>query len=76
MSIPSNIAEGHARNSARSFIHFLSIAQGSRAETETQLFICVRLGYVTKEQTNRAMLLCQEVGKMLYALIGRWESKL
>jgi four helix bundle protein len=37
ISVPSNIAEGHARNSTREFLHHLSIAQGSRAETETQL---------------------------------------
>jgi len=35
VSIPSNIAEGQARQSTAEFKNFLSIAQGSRAETET-----------------------------------------
>jgi len=42
ISIPSNIAEGHARNSTKEFIQFLSIAKGSTAEIETQLLLCVR----------------------------------
>jgi four helix bundle protein len=37
ISIPSNIAEGAARNSKKEFIQFLYIALGSAAELETQL---------------------------------------
>ena len=40
ISIPSNIAEGAARNSRKEFIQFLSIAQGSLAELDTQLTLC------------------------------------
>ncbi len=47
VSIPSNIAEGQARNSTREFVNFLSIARGSKAELETQLMICVRLKYLS-----------------------------
>ena len=35
ISIPSNIAEGQARNSTKEFLQFLSIAKGSKAELET-----------------------------------------
>ena len=69
VSIPSNIAEGQGRKSNREFIRFLSIARGSRAELETQLMLAQRLGYVTKEQIAPAILLCNEVGRMLHALM-------
>ncbi len=45
VSIPSNIAEGAARNSTKEYINFLSIAQGSCSELETQLIIAKNLGY-------------------------------
>ena len=65
ISIPSNIAEGHGRNSEREFLRFLSIAQGSRAELDTQIEICIRLKYVDMEQVVTAQKLSNEVGKML-----------
>ena len=69
ISIPSNIAEGKGRNSAREFVYFLSIARGSQKELETQLYICTRLEYFTEEDASIAFNLCEEVGKMLNALI-------
>ena len=49
ISIPSNIAEGHARNSKKEFMHFLSISRGSLAEVQTQIIFCIELGYLSKE---------------------------
>ena len=69
VSIPSNIAEGHGRNSRKEFIRFLYIAQGSRAELETQPHICMRLGYLSAEQINPVLHVCSEIEKMLYSLI-------
>lgn len=74
VSIPSNIAEGQAREAGREFIHFLYIAQGSRAEIETQLDICVRLKYFSEAQVYKANSLCGEVGRMLTGLIGRQKA--
>lgn len=46
VSIPSNIAEGAARNGGKKFLHFLSIARRSLAELETQIQIAQRIGYL------------------------------
>jgi len=46
VSIPSNIAEGAARNSEKEYIHFLYISLGSLAELETQLIISQKLGFL------------------------------
>ena len=69
ISIPSNIAEGQARNTTREFVSFLSIAKGSDAELHTQLLICDKLGYLTQEDIDTALKLTEEVGKMLVSLI-------
>lgn len=46
ISIPSNIAEGCARQSDKESYRFINIAIGSVAELETQLIIAQRLGYI------------------------------
>lgn len=70
VSIPSNIAEGHARNYDNEFVKFLKVAQGSLAELETQLFICTRLDFLTNDQIEISCNLCSEIGKMLFSLIS------
>ena len=69
LSIPSNIAEGNARESTRDTNHFLYIAQGSRAELETQLELCLRIGYLSESQIKEPLDLSNEVGRMLAGLI-------
>jgi len=49
VSIPSNIAEGAARNSQKEFLQFLHVALGSIAELETQLIISKKLGFLNNE---------------------------
>ncbi|HEX6370360.1 MAG TPA: four helix bundle protein [Longimicrobium sp.] len=67
-SVPANIAEGNARASRRDYAHFLSIAKGSLNETETFLFLSLRLGYLREHETAPTLFLITEIGKMLTAL--------
>lgn len=69
VSVPSNIAEGQARNSTKEFIQFLYIAKGSNAELMTQLLLCVDFEYLTDEQIHHAKQLSYKVGQLLSALI-------
>jgi four helix bundle protein len=71
VSIPSNIAEGQARKSTAEFRNFLSIAQGSRAELETQILLAQRLNYITQEEATQLCNQTEEISKMLYVLMNR-----
>jgi four helix bundle protein len=68
VSVPSNIAEGQARQSTAGFLNFLSIAQGSLAEVDTQLLLAQRFQYLSDETTSKAASLIIEVAKMLFSL--------
>lgn len=70
VSVPSNIAEGQGRYSANEFNRFLSIAHGSLREVETQIMIAGRLGYVTEGETQPALDLCGETGRIINGLIN------
>lgn len=68
VSIPSNIAEGAGRNHTKEFKQFLSIANGSTTELETQLLLTVRLSFIAEDKIKDIMNLCSEIKKMNYAL--------
>ena len=69
VSIPSNIAEGCARGSDREFARFLSIAQGSIAELETQIILCRNFNFFDEETEKKLLFLTEEESKMLRALL-------
>ena len=71
VSIPSNIAEGYTRNSTVEYLRFLSIANGSRTELETQLIICTRIQYLTEKDTEKSLAMSDEIGRIIYSIIGR-----
>ena len=74
VSIASNIAEGQARDSKKDFLRFLSIAQGSKAELETQIEICRRLKYIPDNELQKSENLASETGKMLRNLIRKLQE--
>ena len=73
VSIPSNIAEGHGRQTDKEYKQYLSIAKGSVSEVETQLMICVRLNYLTEQQTESVLVLCDEIRRMLTKIITTFQ---
>ncbi len=68
LSIPSNIAEGAERGSARDFAHFLNIAKGSCGELRTQLYIARKLELLTKGSFDRGVTESKELSSMLEGL--------
>ena len=70
-SVPANIAEGHGRGTRKDYAHFLTIARGSLAETETFLQLATDVGLAKSSDYRAAMLLVDEVGRMLNALVVR-----
>lgn len=68
VSVPSNIAEGHAREHRKEYLQHLSVAQASLAELETQIEIAARLGYLTAEQIDDVLERMTALGKQLRAL--------
>lgn len=71
VSIPSNIAEGQARQHTGEFRQFLYVALGSAAEVDTQIAIAHRLGYITQQEANAITVHVVEIQKMIHALIAR-----
>ena len=68
VSIPSNIAEGQARHTTGEFVQFVSHAEGSVAELETQLLLSINLGFATEVVATPVLSLLDEVRRMLNAL--------
>jgi len=76
VSIPANIAEGHARGATKDFLRYLAIAQGSLAELETHLMLAERIKYVTSDLIVPILNQCTKEARMLRSLRSRLRERL
>ena len=75
VSIPSNIAEGYARQHRQEYIQFLSVAYASCAELETQLIICQELGYIERNEIDEISKQLVELLKILGTMIKKLKNR-
>ncbi|HZX91653.1 MAG TPA: four helix bundle protein [Rudaea sp.] len=76
VSVPSMLAEGHARGSTREFVRYVAMAMGSLAEIETQLLICMRLEFANQTSLQKLLAQCDEQNRILRGLTKSLSHKL
>ena len=76
VSVPSNIAEGQARQGHKEFVQFLSHAEGSLAEMDTQLTLAADLGYCGDSAAKETLALIGELQRMLTSLRQKVAARL
>jgi four helix bundle protein len=75
-SIPANIAEGNGRANTKEYLHHLSIARGSLAETETHLILSRDVELLPEADLQKCLALADEISRMLAALRTSLERRL
>ena len=68
VSVSSNIAEGHTRESTKEFAQHISITRASLAEVETQLKITAHRGFAAGGEVDKVLYLCGHLGRQLTGL--------
>ncbi len=69
VSVPSNIAEGAARNTKKEFVNYLHMAQASLSELDTQVEVARRLAFLDRKTWEDLDRMVHRVDKMLTGLI-------
>jgi four helix bundle protein len=75
VSVPSNIAEGCAKTSTKSFMNSLEVSLGESFELETQMIISERVGILNPEIAREMDSDLLEVQGMIMGLKNSLESK-
>jgi four helix bundle protein len=75
VSIPSNISEGCAKTSGKSFVNSLEISLGESFELETQMIISERVGILDSKTARELEIDLTEVQRMIIGLKTSIESK-
>lgn len=75
VSIPANIAEGAGRKSDKELLYFLSNAQGSASEVETELIIAYRLNYIPKATLEKLTGSLDDIGRLITGLTNYLKNK-
>lgn len=75
VSIAANISEGAGRKSNKDFLRFLSMAQGSASELETEVLIAHRLGYFDEREFKEIRDKLDDIGRMITGLCRYIEQK-
>jgi four helix bundle protein len=76
VSVPANIAEGHARRSLRAYLNHLQIALGSLGELDTELEIARRRGYCRQASAQELQEHLNRTRQMLHGLRRSLELRL
>jgi four helix bundle protein len=74
-SVPANIAERNGRETTGAYINSLRIAQGSLKELETHVLLANTVELMNKEASTELLGSCDDVGKLLRALIRSLQAK-
>jgi four helix bundle protein len=76
LSIPSYIARGQSRATAKEFLRGLYLAQGALSELESHMFLCSELGYATDLELRRIDVQIREIRRMSSAIISRLRASI
>lgn len=69
LSVPSNIAEGMVKPTVKDKIRYLHIANGSCVELRTQVYIGMKIGYISDDVGSCWVQETKELSSMLMGLV-------
>ncbi|PNS36998.1 30S ribosomal protein S23 [Mesotoga sp. B105.6.4] len=75
VSVPSNIAEGKGRSTAKDFVHFLNTARGSLYELTTQLYVAREIAYLSEEDFSSLHKRIEDLSHKIVAMTKYLRSK-